>query len=43
MKNTKKKLVVSRETIQMLEEKALQQVQGGIISCFCSGDCPAHF
>ena len=42
MKNTKKKLVVSRETVQMLEKSELQEVRGGIMSCFCSGDCPAY-
>ena len=35
MKNTKKKLVVSRETVQMLEKNELQEVRGGLISCFC--------
>ena len=48
MKNTKKKLTLSRETVQGLETAALQKVRGGIyqdqspfliISCFCSADC----
>ena len=39
MKSEKKKLALSRETLKTLEDRALQQVNGGaigiIVSCFC--------